>query len=157
MIKAFPSTELNSLKPEDAIPWLEKNLRWRVTLDDGTPVKVKNVKGLQISVSISLCSIPGIFPIQQFGDWIKLTDIVRRIGRDGGPDKIGIVPISSIATTPVSSILAASSTAYPEASSTEAAADNEELTTTSEVATPTSSVDSTPTEPTTSETPTATD
>jgi len=158
MIKAFPYTDLNSLKREEAAGWLIKNLRWRVTLDDGTPVKVKNVKGLSVSVSTSLCSVPGVFEFQEFGPWVKLTDIGRRIGRDGGPDKIGIVPVLSITTTPVSSILAASSTADPEVSTTETAA-KEELTTTSEAATPTGSVDveSTPTESVTSEAPTATD
>ncbi|KAF3940802.1 Tyrosinase [Dactylella cylindrospora] len=140
MIAAFKDTDLNSLKPEDAIPFLEKNLRWRVSRDDGTPIRVRDVKGLAVSVSISLVSLPDPSTgrlWKEFGDWTKLTDITRRIGRDGGPDKVGIIPspsamsVSSTIEPATSTEAPASTTEAPESTTTSSA----EATSTSETST----------------------
>ncbi|KAK6357742.1 hypothetical protein TWF718_002050 [Orbilia javanica] len=100
MVKAFARTNLTSLNPQDAIPFLIRNLRWRVTDSLGNPVRPRNVKGLKVSVSISHCTLPtDQIPWTQYGEWTFLTEIARRIGKDGGPDKVGIPDVSSSSTT----------------------------------------------------------
>ncbi|KAK6508807.1 hypothetical protein TWF481_003576 [Arthrobotrys musiformis] len=100
MVNAFSNTNLSSLNPQDAIPFLIRNLRWRVTDSTGTPVKARNVKGLKVSVSISHTTLPtDNIPWTQYGEWTFLTEIARRIGKDGGPDKIGIPDLTSTSTT----------------------------------------------------------
>ncbi|KAF3097979.1 hypothetical protein TWF569_009000 [Orbilia oligospora] len=99
MVLSF-GQNLTSLNPPDAKPFLIKNLRWRVSDSTGRPVRARNVKGLKVSVSISHTTLPtDETPWTQYGEWTFLTDIARRIGKDGGPDKIGIPDLSSTSTT----------------------------------------------------------
>ncbi|KAF3274294.1 hypothetical protein TWF970_008044 [Orbilia oligospora] len=99
MVHSF-GQNLTSLNPSDAKPFLIKNLRWRVTDSTGRPVRARNVKGLKVSVSISHTTLAtDETPWTQYGEWTFLTDIARRIGKDGGPDKVGIPDLSSTSTT----------------------------------------------------------
>ncbi|KAF3916617.1 Tyrosinase [Dactylellina cionopaga] len=117
MIQAFTHTNLSSLNPTDAIPFLVKNLRWRVSDINGTVHKVRDVKGLQVAVYISLTTLPTEKqPWTVYGDWVKLTDITRKIGKDGGPDQVGIVPGTS------TSVFSSSTTSTPPATETTEAA-----------------------------------
>lgn len=96
MVKSFGSANLTSLNPQDAIPFLVKRLRWRATDSNGRPIKIRKIKGLKVSVSISHATLPTAEkPYTQYGEWTLLTEITRKIGRDGGPDKIGIPNLSA--------------------------------------------------------------
>ncbi|EWC44400.1 hypothetical protein DRE_01226 [Drechslerella stenobrocha 248] len=112
LVKAFARSNLTSSKREDAIPFLEKNLRWRAVDSEGNAVRVRNIKGLFVAVSTSLTTLPTEeTPWEEYGEWTHLADIVRKIGRDGGPDKVGVVPSPSV--SPVSTTEAAISTEAP--------------------------------------------
>lgn len=103
MVKAFGTTNLTSLNPQDAIPFLIRRLRWRVTDSDGLPVRAREVKGLKVSVSISHSTLPTAqTPWTQYGEWTFLTEITRKIGRDGGPDRVGIPNLVSSSSSTLS-------------------------------------------------------
>ncbi|RVD80145.1 uncharacterized protein DFL_008051 [Arthrobotrys flagrans] len=100
MVNAFSNANLSSLNPQHAIPFLIRNLRWRVTDSTGAPVRARNVLGLKVSVSISHTTLPtDEVPWTQYGEWTFLTEIARRIGKDGGPDSVGIPDTPSTSTT----------------------------------------------------------
>ncbi|KAK6362601.1 hypothetical protein TWF730_000058 [Orbilia blumenaviensis] len=125
MVKAF-SSNLTSLNPSDASPYLIKNLRWRVIDSEGKPVRARKVKGLKVSVSISHTTLPtDEIPWTQYGEWTFLTDIARRIGRDGGPDKVGIIPdLSSTSSSAAPTTTQAPAYGDVPTSTTVAAADS---------------------------------
>ncbi|KAK6516097.1 hypothetical protein TWF506_006008 [Arthrobotrys conoides] len=141
MVLSF-GQNLTSLNPPDAKPFLIKNLRWRVTDSAGLPVRARNVKGLKVSVSISHATLAtDAIPWTQFGEWTFLTDIARRIGKDGGPDKIGIPDLSSTSITaaPTSTEAPAYGTELPTlVTSTTSAAAEESSTEASATEAPTS-------------------
>ncbi|KAK6535806.1 hypothetical protein TWF281_000057 [Arthrobotrys megalospora] len=100
MVYAFGNTNLTSLNPQDAIPFLIRRLRWRVTDSNGVPVRARDVKGLKVSVSISHSTLPTAqVPWTRYGEWTFLTEITRKIGRDGGPDRVGIPNLVSSSST----------------------------------------------------------
>ncbi|KAJ6260068.1 Tyrosinase [Drechslerella dactyloides] len=124
MLNASVKFKLDSLKPEDAIPFLEKTLRWRCLDKDGKAVRVKNLKNLKVTVSTNLCTLPtDDEPWVKFGEWKQLAEITRKIGTDGGPDAVGAVPIPSASG---SATVAPTSTSPAEISATDAPASTEE-------------------------------
>jgi len=140
LIGAFGEEGLASLQPDDAAPFLIKKLRWRVSLMNDTVVPVRNVRGLKVSVSRALVTLPAeddpsAFPI--YGEYVKVADIIRKIGVDGGAATVGSVTVSSASATEASP----STTSAPSAETTEAAevatttsADVEAVATSSEAA-----------------------
>ncbi|PQE33295.1 tyrosinase precursor protein [Rutstroemia sp. NJR-2017a WRK4] len=50
LLKLYKAGDLGSLEKENVIPYLTKNLHWRVTLADGTEIDRGNVRGLKVSV-----------------------------------------------------------------------------------------------------------
>jgi len=130
MIKAFATLGLDSLKPADAITFLEKNLRWRITDITGKVHSVRSVKNLFVAVSVALSTLPTPeTPWTEYGEWTHLTDIVRKIGSNGGPDQVGVIPVLS------SSASSASVAPTTVATSSEAAAPTTTVATDVEVAT----------------------
>ncbi|EPS39079.1 hypothetical protein H072_7156 [Dactylellina haptotyla CBS 200.50] len=120
MVNAFATT-LKSTQPSDAIPYLEKNLRWRVTDNDGKAHRAKDVKGLNVAVSVALCTLPNDnLPLGSCQDWTHLADIVRKIGRDGGPDQVGVVPSPSVSATSVAPTTVSSTPSDVATSTTDA-------------------------------------
>ncbi|KAK6532121.1 hypothetical protein TWF694_003283 [Orbilia ellipsospora] len=110
---------LTSLLPADAQPFLIRNLRWRVTDASGVVHSVRSVKGLTVSVSAALCTLPTAeIPWTQYGDFVKVTDITRKIGTNGGSDSVGVSSSTTISST---STTVSSSTATDAATTTDAA------------------------------------
>jgi tyrosinase len=50
LLKLYQAGDLGSLEKENVIPYLTKNLHWRVTLADGTEIDRGEVRGLKVSV-----------------------------------------------------------------------------------------------------------
>ncbi|KAK6343803.1 hypothetical protein TWF696_007465 [Orbilia brochopaga] len=116
LLAASERSNVTSLKPEDMESYLEKYLRWRCLGGDGKPCRVRGLKNLKVTVSTSYCTLPtDDSPGVKYGEWTVLTEIVRKIGRDGGPDRAGIVPSPSAAGT---TSVAPTSTSEAAASST---------------------------------------
>jgi len=51
ILQDIHAKKLRSLEPEDVVPYLAKNLHWRVTLFDGHEKSVTEVPGLKVSVA----------------------------------------------------------------------------------------------------------
>lgn len=49
-MKQYEAGNIGSLTKENVLPWLTKNLHWRVTLADGTDKRREEVEGLKVSV-----------------------------------------------------------------------------------------------------------
>ncbi|KAJ8061925.1 hypothetical protein OCU04_009712 [Sclerotinia nivalis] len=63
LLKLFKSGDLGSLEVENVIPYLRRNLHWRVTLADGTEIDRGEVEGLKVSVvSTVVGCVEGGFP-----------------------------------------------------------------------------------------------
>ncbi|KAK6543666.1 hypothetical protein TWF694_000404 [Orbilia ellipsospora] len=78
-----PNNHLNSLIPEEIIPYLQRNLHWRITDPNGREIPRDRIRTLKISVvecSATVPTNPGEFI--QYGDH-RVLDIVTE-GRPGG-------------------------------------------------------------------------
>lgn len=78
-----PANHLNSLIPEEVIPYLQRNLHWRITDPNGREIHRNSLRTLKISVtecSATLPSQPGEFI--QYGPQ-RVLDIITE-GRPGG-------------------------------------------------------------------------
>ena len=51
LVKDISAGRLSSLKPDDVVPYLTKELHWRVMLLDGTEVRREDVRNLLVGVS----------------------------------------------------------------------------------------------------------
>ncbi|KAF3911030.1 Tyrosinase [Arthrobotrys entomopaga] len=117
MTKHF-GANLTSLLPEDAAPFLIRNLRWRVTDASNVVHSARSIKGLNVSVAAALCTLPTAeTPWTDYGEFVKVTDITRRIGTDGGSDNVGDSSSTTVASTSTSTAVS-SSTATDAATTT---------------------------------------
>lgn len=71
ILKQVKEGNIGSLDKENVLPWLTRNLHWRVTLADGTDKRREEVEGLKVSVvttevSLSATGLPqysGVYEI----------------------------------------------------------------------------------------------
>jgi tyrosinase len=63
IVKQYKQGNIGSLDKENVLPWLTKNLHWRVTLADGTDKPREEVEGLKVSLVTTEVTLPvGGFP-----------------------------------------------------------------------------------------------
>jgi hypothetical protein len=74
---------LRSLSPVDVVPFLKRNLHWRVLRSDGTPVAREDVPGLKVWISDEIETLPShireLSRYEKGSTWREITH-----GRAGG-------------------------------------------------------------------------
>lgn len=71
------------LEPDFVIPYLQRNLHWRIQKNDGTPVERAELPSLKVSVGHSLVAPPS--DIAEFPTWGEATkETAVTAGRPGG-------------------------------------------------------------------------
>lgn len=80
----FPAqAAAGELEPDLVVPYLQKNLHWRIQKHDETPVEREDIPSLKVSVGHALVEIPtNIAEFPTWGEMSRATAVTA--GRPGG-------------------------------------------------------------------------